>query len=538
MKIPLNHTTAASLSATVFCLLAWEVLREVSSWLILLQHYGRLLITMPDNNDGITIFDITTPENPRYCFISGDDLGDAEHRVPISATEYVRSYYPVPSGGDSDEVEGEMPEEFILKNIAYFDGEPLVSLEMLADAWPQEYRKSYESSQRKEESDGLDASEESAITVIPSLAELALKPAVEHALRTDETTEVGELLWMPQKAELIKAILQNQCPFPDTGMALLTKIVGLEVEADKTIDLSHFLLSSEKIISMVAQFQVVEVLKLSHNPNVTIDTVRGILSSLPRLRRLLLLNTSVADQDLCNLLSDEPRLFVNLEALVHPLFLRFSEGTYPNAFSLMIVPVNAHSLGIASLAYFTPALIVQALTDYLAAFSSEDLAPFSALQSALVPQVILASDVRKDGQSWTERGIPSFPQFSLRAFKGEGWLFALQCPLFGFGSASQNKYAFVKINPAVLHNTTDVQEQSNSTSDEKTQITLQHKVCDLGTFLKEMELEGRPLPAALAVDALAAIFEKLIDTHGLALMNYDDVNSFIENAELRMRFRY
>jgi hypothetical protein len=82
---------------------------------------------------------------------------------------------------------------------------------------------------------------------------------VEEAVLINETTEIEELLWMPGKAKLIKAILQNQSPFPESGMALLTKIIGLEVEADKTIDLSHFVLSSEQIVSMVIQFQATSI---------------------------------------------------------------------------------------------------------------------------------------------------------------------------------------------------------------------------------------------------------------------------------------
>ena len=488
-----------------------------------------------DNNDGITIVDITTPEDPSYCFISGGGLESADGRVPLSAEEYVREYYPVPS--DKIERDGECSmEETVLRNIAAFDGVPLLSLEKLADAWPQEYQASYEKFQKI----GSNSSEEVASAVIPSLAELSLKPAVEQAVLINKTTKIEELLWMPGKPKLIKGILQNQNPFPESGMALLTKIIGFEVEADITIDLSHFALSSEQIVSIVVQFQATECLKLSHNPNVTIDTVREVLSSLPHVRRLWLLNTSVANEDLRDLLSDQPRLFVHTEVLVHPLFLRFSEGSYPNAFSLMVAPVQAHVLGIASLPYFTPALVVQTLRDYLAAFTSEDSYPYPVLQSTLLPQVLLASEVRKSGQKWGERSVPLFPQYSLRAFQGEGWFFAFQWPLFNGGPSSNNKYAFVKINPTAFQRAIDVPEadQLKSPEDEDTQMTAQHKVCDLETFLRETEMEGHPTPAAPAVGALAAIFEKLGNTHGLALMDHGKVNSFIADARIRMRFRY
>jgi hypothetical protein len=60
-------------------------------------------------------------------------------------------------------------EEIILRNIAAFDGVPLLSLEKLADAWPQEYQASYEKSQKN----GSNASEGIASAVIPSLVELS-----------------------------------------------------------------------------------------------------------------------------------------------------------------------------------------------------------------------------------------------------------------------------------------------------------------------------------------------------------------------------
>ena len=59
---------------------------------------------------------------------------------------------------------------------------------------------------------------------------------------------------MPGKAKLIRAILQKQSLFPESGMALLTKIIGLEIEANENLDLSHFILTSEQIVSMVVQF--------------------------------------------------------------------------------------------------------------------------------------------------------------------------------------------------------------------------------------------------------------------------------------------
>lgn len=50
-----------------------------------------------DNNDGITIVDITDPYNMKYCFMNIDHLEgeyDPPVFVPLSAKDYVQAYYP------------------------------------------------------------------------------------------------------------------------------------------------------------------------------------------------------------------------------------------------------------------------------------------------------------------------------------------------------------------------------------------------------------------------------------------------------------
>ena len=154
-----------------------------------------------DNNDGITVIDITTPEKPSYCFVSIHGLeaaGDAAMRVPLSATDYARAYYPVL---DAENLTDDSPrplEKTILRTIASLDGVPLVTLEMLADAWPAEYTQSQGVVQEGQlkKSSSVDESN----MCIPSLSALALKPAVEHALHVEGTKEIEELVWMPGKA--------------------------------------------------------------------------------------------------------------------------------------------------------------------------------------------------------------------------------------------------------------------------------------------------------------------------------------------------
>ena len=48
---------------------------------------------MGDNNDGITIIDVSKPEEPRYCFMFLHPENDSTGPKPLSAEEYVRTYY-------------------------------------------------------------------------------------------------------------------------------------------------------------------------------------------------------------------------------------------------------------------------------------------------------------------------------------------------------------------------------------------------------------------------------------------------------------
>ena len=52
--------------------------------------YARCLPSHQDNNDGITVVDITDLENPAYCFF--DSRGSDK---PLDAREYLSRYEPV-----------------------------------------------------------------------------------------------------------------------------------------------------------------------------------------------------------------------------------------------------------------------------------------------------------------------------------------------------------------------------------------------------------------------------------------------------------
>ena len=49
------------------------------------------MVRSADNDDGITVVDITDPSQPAYCFMHPSQV------TPLSAYEYLRCYYDLPN---------------------------------------------------------------------------------------------------------------------------------------------------------------------------------------------------------------------------------------------------------------------------------------------------------------------------------------------------------------------------------------------------------------------------------------------------------
>ncbi|KAJ7146261.1 hypothetical protein C8R44DRAFT_599276 [Mycena epipterygia] len=449
--------------------------------------------TEGDNNDGITVIDITDPINPSYCFVSISGL-EAEVSVPLSAEQYIKAYYPDPESSEAKSLR-------VLEKIEALRDVRLMTLDVLAEAWPNEYESS---------TTIPSAVEDTTPASFPNLADLSLKPAVEHGVQTGETEELEGLVWHPGKANHMRSILQGQNPFPDSGLSLLAKVLQHEAESDKTaLDLSSLALSKSQVVSILTERGDVEVLNLSHNPNITIDGLRQVLATSAKLRRLILLDTSIANKDIHQFLIDEPKLLYTIEEFVHPAFLSGEHpASYPNGFTF--VDVGMSHTGATSLAVFTPATVVQSLTDYLSPIASEPFFNFNVM-SSLVAQAAFSSGIRGEGESWTGRRVHCFPSQTDDPFGQPGWLFASTLSSMpGYGE-SANRYGFVRIASGDAPN---------------------RRICDLHTFLKETALEGRPSPSDHAVKKLQGVFADF-EAKGAKLWTEEGFSLFVGNHTMR-----
>ncbi|KAF7313712.1 hypothetical protein HMN09_00528100 [Mycena chlorophos] len=145
-----------------------------------------------DNNDGITVFDITTPDEPSYCHVSVGGLEseeDVESWVPLTAAQYCRAYYP----DHADSQHPDEQEKDVRLVIESLREERLITLDVLAETWPDEYKVP------KVPSKAAVSIDTQPNDAFPTLVELTLGPAIEHGLKTGDLDPLEDLVWHPGK---------------------------------------------------------------------------------------------------------------------------------------------------------------------------------------------------------------------------------------------------------------------------------------------------------------------------------------------------
>ncbi|KAG6915262.1 hypothetical protein DXG01_012423 [Tephrocybe rancida] len=192
------------------------------------------------------------------------------------------------------------------------------------EAWLSEYQGSSNTQRGDQASQVVTASNlntastdaPSAGLGISSLAELALKPSIDHALETGNIQDIEQLMWLPGKAEAILSMLKAYNPFPGAALLLLAQVLNY-LGLRKHADLSNFALSTTLILPLVndLKFRDLQALDLSHNKFVTIDSIHAILEIVSGLRRLIVLETSITDQSL--FASSKPQALLQ-SRITHP----------------------------------------------------------------------------------------------------------------------------------------------------------------------------------------------------------------------------
>ncbi|OBZ71879.1 hypothetical protein A0H81_08165 [Grifola frondosa] len=472
-----------------------------------------------DNNDGICVIDITNPADPSYCFVLD--------REPLSGEQYIRTYYPIPE--DEGEVHGRISEDSVLKAVSGISGVKMVTLEVLAEAWPDEFRKALESRDAQKSRPKATDIPPDVESIVSSLTDISLSLAITHAVESGEDSELEQLTFLPLlgKASFIKSALRDRPAFPDAAVPLLVKALQ-ELKETTAVDLSDFGLSSEQVVKIVfALGDGVDSLNLSFNPYITADGIRKILIAIPRLKRLVIMGCPCIEEgELFELLKSQPLLFKNMEALMHPAILDIRQPpVHPTTFTFVTAVT---SLQGSSLAVFSPASVVQSLTDLIRVMWAEDANPRLAytfdMYGGCAITAAFSGGARWPGQTWSERSVAAIPTLSPDFLRDlSGWAFVFQC----HHSRRHNFYGFMRARPledvlkdasqTEVTDATASQETTDLDSDGKEHSTAQEpspreqlsarmgrdiSFFDLRDFLRVMEEEGRTLPSEDAIKEL------------------------------------
>ncbi|EKM59040.1 uncharacterized protein PHACADRAFT_25167 [Phanerochaete carnosa HHB-10118-sp] len=346
----------------------------------------------PDNNDGITIIDVTNPGDPAYGFYSG---GTPE---PENAEKYISHYYAIPErreAPDSDFEEdpsgaalldvGLTEDEFTERLDAIdtpaarakadrrFEKSILEAIDDLQDAqvlnpcavreaWPsktdlkQEERadgsgadasnadgsgmdKSNADGSDADESDadGSDADESDAVvktgTGVPPLVDISLVRSIEQSIKSEDTSVLEDLHLLPEKMDIVDDTLRALSPFPDAAVPLLARLVKERYYRHTSLNLAGYPLTATQILGVATGLPKVNSLNVSRDDVLTVADVRQLLEGLPSLNRLILMSySSLEPSELIALVHDVPELFRHMYSLLHPVFMRMPASPQRSGF--------------------------------------------------------------------------------------------------------------------------------------------------------------------------------------------------------------
>lgn len=148
-----------------------------------------------------------------------------------------------------------------------------------------------------------------------------------------DLTDLDKRLEKAEHIALIRSELVELFPFPSSAVLPLVRVLAATANFEpldvKELDLSHLSVSSSQIVQVLDAFSNTQSLNLSHNKVIDARAIQIMLVSTPSLRRLILLDClALTNPDLSSLLVNQSHLFVNLSAIIHPLFLSLP-ATFP-----------------------------------------------------------------------------------------------------------------------------------------------------------------------------------------------------------------
>ena len=195
-----------------------------------------------DNNNGITIIDITNLKTPRYCFMDFygmESMYEVDLMTPLSAKSYLWAYY------DKNDQKNQ---EFFGEVLKEFESWPLIHVDALAETWPRDnWLESINDDNRTDDDCSLAPHEDKqvlkATAGVQSLTSVALKSVLSECLEHDQAAleSLPTLKDIPGfrsnlKSKLVMMAQANELQSSATNINLVH--IALETEVD--VDLGAF----------------------------------------------------------------------------------------------------------------------------------------------------------------------------------------------------------------------------------------------------------------------------------------------------------
>ena len=256
-----------------------------------------------DNNDGVTIIDITRPSDVRYCFVFyEDDFGEGRVTMtPLSAEEYLKAYEGEESDGSNSTTHG-------LGDV------PVIDVQALEEAWPRD-GKWYDPVLRDPTStemsdDGVAESESTQRP--PSLEDLSTKAVIEDALvnGVEDLDIAADIPLFSSKLRTyihdnpkvveetsfgfaaLKHVVQKSRdldlrPWPQLSAAQILELVSSAAESDllDTLDVSGLQHLTAESLTEILEFTSITRIYLWDNASIPVSLVTPFLLS-GKLKRL------------------------------------------------------------------------------------------------------------------------------------------------------------------------------------------------------------------------------------------------------------
>ncbi|KAL1746544.1 hypothetical protein HDZ31DRAFT_62099 [Schizophyllum fasciatum] len=434
-----------------------------------------------DNNDGLTIIDVTNPYSMKYCFLPGCETNTRDEGI-LTAQQYLYAYYDV----ELEDPKFRVSLEDVLKASK---GLGLVSGSALSEAWPSTFKIGSTTDEEPEESGDKS---------VPSLMSLTVGPAVKQAVETGSMDGLPVLLQADKLALVIEALRLIEAPFPDSGMPLVARVV--EIRGDFSA-LPGVQLTGEQLTKIIPAGEALDELDLAGNAALTIGGLHTLLAHVPRIRRLVLIHTGISDDEFFDLLRT-PARFAGIEELIHPLLYSWTCDAFPAVFTIFDA-TNAGRMSFGPPDVISaPLLSLRLLTEGLRIFatglaSGENSLTFTPCPTAF--EAVLSTGSIPVGRPWAERSVWCTPTRTRYSPTGGSWMLVLSWSNYGLGA---KKYGLLR----------DTGAEGDG---------LELKSLSPKEFLDSLPEQGFPVPSAEEAQSFLAVFEEL-ERAGSAPMKPED----------------